>query len=90
MLILLLRTRKRQNEHPSDPSPRIESHRAPRSASAQLSSSSQGLSAEADEVVDLVRETGIHDEDTAAQDFTRDTDNAGRAAAAAAIVKGEN
>ena len=37
------------NEHPTDPSPRVESHRAHRSASAQLSSSSHDLSAEADE-----------------------------------------
>ena len=64
------------NEHPPDSSPRVESPRAPRSASAQLSSSSQGLSAEADEVVAPLGEVGIHDEDTTAQDPIGDTGNA--------------
>ena len=46
------------NEQPTSPSPRVESHRAPPSASAPLSSSSHGLSAEADAFVDLVGDTG--------------------------------
>ena len=73
-------------EQPTSPSPRVESHRAPPSASAPLSPSSHGLSAEADEVEDLVGDTGIHDEDTTPQDYTRDTDYVGRAAAAAAMT----
>ena len=69
------------NEHPPDPSPRVESPRALRSASAQFSSSSQGLSAEADEVVAPLGEAGIHDEDTTAQDPIGDTGNVAAAAA---------
>ena len=55
------------------PSPRVESLRAPRSASAQLSSSSRDLSAEADEFASIVPVAGTLDEDTTGQDFTRDT-----------------
>ena len=74
------------NEQPTSPSPRVESHRAPPSAPAPLSSSSHGLSAEADAFVDLVDDVGDDGEDTTPQDYTRDTNYAGRAAAAAAMT----
>ena len=74
------------NEQPTNPSPRVESHRAPPSALAPLSSSSHGLSAEADAFVDPVDDVGDDGEDTTPQDYTRDTNYAGRVAAAAAMT----
>ena len=56
------------DEHPPDPSPRVESPRAHRSSSAQLSSSSPGLSAEADEATAPLGEAGSRDENTTGQD----------------------
>ena len=74
------------NEQPTNPSPRVESPRAPPSALAPLSSSSHGLSAEADAYVDLVDNVADGSEYTTPQDYTRDTNYAGRAAAAAAMT----
>ena len=74
------------NEQPTNPSPRVESPRAPPSALAQLSSSSHGLSAEADASVDPVENVADGSEDTTPQDYTRDAGFAGRAAAADAMT----
>ena len=69
------------DEHPPDPSPRVESPRAHRSSSAQLSSSSRGLSAEADEVTAPLGEAGSRDKNTTAQEPIGGTGNAAAAAA---------
>ena len=58
-------------EHPPHPSPRVESRRAPVSSSALLSSSSHDLSAEADEVVNIVHDTGMLDQYTTGPEYTR-------------------